>query len=172
MAVNGAEKLMRQLNNLGDIRPIVEKSVKKETLRVQRNAVLLCPVNHGELRQSIKTKVESTEDMITGAVYTNNRHAAYVELGTGPVGEASHAGISPEADPVYSQSGWWFPGDNVTPQDTAKYRWPSMETEDGKTLYFTQGQPAQPFMYPALKGIEDIVCMNIKTALAAEIKKV
>ena len=47
-----------------------------------------------------------------------------------------------------------------------------METEDGKTLYFTQGQPAQPFMYPALKGIEDIVCMNIKTALAAEIKKV
>ena len=171
-AVKGAEKLMRQLNNLGNINPIVEKAVRKETLRVQRNAVLLCPVNHGELRQTIKTKVEATEGMVIGTVYTNNKHAAYVELGTGPIGEANHEGISPEVNPVYSQSGWWFPGDKVTPQDAEKYHWPSMTTEDGKTLYFTQGQPAQPFMYPALKGIEDIVCMNLKATLVAVIEKV
>ncbi len=171
-AVKGAEKLMRQLNNLGNINPIVEKAVKKETLRVQRNAVLLCPVNHGELRQSIKTKVKATENMVTGTVYTNNKRAAYVEFGTGPVGEENHEGISPEVTPAYSQNGWWFPGDKVTPQDVAKYHWPSMETENGKTLYFTKGQPAQPFMYQALKGIEDIVCMNLKASLVAEIKKV
>lgn len=171
-AVKGAEKLMRQLNNLGNINPIVEKAVRKETLRVQRNAVLLCPVNHGELRQTIKTKVKATEGMVIGTVYTNNKHAAYVELGTGPIGEANHEGISPEVNPVYSQSGWWFPGDKVTPQDAEKYHWPSMTTEDGKTLYFTQGQPAQPFMYPALKGIEDIVCMNLKATLVAGIEKV
>ena len=171
-AVKGAEKLMRQLNNLGNINPIVEKAVRKETLRVQRNAVLLSPVNHGELRQTIKTKVEATEGMVIGTVYTNNKHAAYVELGTGPIGEANHEGISPEVNPVYSQSGWWFPGDKVTPQDAEKYHWPSMTTEDGKTLYFTQGQPAQPFMYPALKGIEDIVCMNLKATLVAGIEKV
>lgn len=171
-AVKGAEKLMRQLNNLGNINPVMEKAVRKETLRVQRNAVLLCPVNHGELRQTIKTKVEATEGMVIGTVYTNNKHAAYVELGTGPIGEANHEGISPEVNPVYSQSGWWFPGDKVTPQDAEKYHWPSMTTEDGKTLYFTQGQPAQPFMYPALKGIEDIVCMNLKATLVAGIEKV
>lgn len=172
MAVKGAEKLMRQLNTLGSINPVVEKAVRKETLRVQRNAVLLCPVNHGELRQSIKTKVEATEGMVVGTVYTNNKHAAFVEFGTGPVGQDNHEGISPEVNPVYSQSGWWFPGDKITPQDAAKYHWPSMTTDDGKTLYFTQGQPAQPFMYPALKGIEDIVCMNLKAALVAEIEKV
>lgn len=172
MAVVGAEKLMRQLNNLGNIGPVVEKAVRKETLRVQRNAVLLCQVNHGELRQSIKTKVEATEGMVVGTVYTNKKHAAFVEFGTGPVGQDNHEGISPEVNPVYSQSGWWFPGDKITPQDAAKYHWPSMTTDDGKTLYFTQGQPAQPFMYPALKGIEDIVCMNLKAALAAEIEKV
>lgn len=171
MAIKGAEKLMRQLNNLGNINPVVEKAVRKETLRVQRNAVLLCTVNHGELRQSIKTKVEATEGMVIGTVYTNNQHAVFVELGTGPIGEANHEGISPEISPTYSQSGWWFPDDKVTPQDAAKYHWPSMTTEDGKTLYFTQGQPAQPFMYPALKGIEDIVCMNMKAALVAEIEK-
>lgn len=170
--VKGAEKLMRQLNNLGNINPVVEKAVRKETLRVQRNAVLLCPVNHGELRQTIKTKVEATEGMVIGTVYTNNKYAVYVEFGTGPIGEANHEGISPDVNPVYSQSGWWFPGDKVTPQDAAKYHWPSMTTEDGKTLYFTQGQPAQPFMYPALKGIEDIVCMNMKETLVAGIKKV
>ena len=172
MAVKGAEKLMRQLNTLGNINPVVEKAVRKETLRVQRNAVLLCPVNHGELRQSIKTKVEATEGMVVGTVYTNKKHAAFVEFGTGPVGQDNHEGISPEVNPAYSQSGWWFPGDKITPQDAAKYHWPSMTTDDGKTLYFTQGQPAQPFMYPALKGIEDIVCMNLKAALAAEIEKV
>lgn len=172
MAVKGAEKLMRQLNTLGSITPVVEKAVKKETLRVQRNAVLLCPVNHGELRQSIKTKVEATEGMVVGTVYTNNKHAAFVEFGTGPVGQDNHEGISPEVNPVYSQSGWWFPGDKITHQDAEKYHWPSMTTDDGKTLYFTQGQPAQPFMYSALKGIEDIVCMNLKAALVAEIEKV
>lgn len=172
MAVKGAEKLMRQLNTLGKINPVVEKAVRKETLRVQRNAVLLCPVNHGELRQSIKTKVEATEGMVVGTVYTNKKHAAFVEFGTGPVGQDNHEGISPEVNPAYSQSGWWFPGDKITPQDAAKYHWPSMTTDDGKTLYFTQGQPAQPFMYPALKGIEDIVCMNLKAALVAEIEKV
>lgn len=171
-AVKGAERLMRQLNNLGNVSPVVEKAVRKETLRVQRNAVLLCPVNHGELRQSIKTKVEATEGMVVGTVYTNNKHAVFVELGTGPVGQDNHEGISPEVNPVYSQSGWWFPGDKITPQDAEKYHWPSMTTDDGKTLYFTQGQPAQPFMYPALKGIEDIVCMNLKATLVAEIKKV
>ena len=171
-AVKGAEKLMRQLNNLGSINPILEKAMRKETLRVQRNAVLLCPVNHGELRQSIKTKVEATEGMVTGTVYTNKKYAAYVEFGTGPVGQDDHEGISPEVNPAYSQKGWWFPGNKVTERDAAKYHWPSMTTEDGKTLYFIQGQPAQPFMYPALKGIEDIVCMNLKASLVAEIKKV
>lgn len=172
MAVKGAEKLMRQLNTLGNISPVVEKAVRKETLRVQRNAVLLCPVNHGELRQSIKTKVEATEGMVVGTVYTNNKRAVFVEFGTGPVGQDNHEGISPEVNPVYSQSGWWFPGDKITPQDAAKYHWPSMTTDDGKTLYFTQGQPAQPFMYSALKGIEDIVCMNLKASLVAGIEKV
>lgn len=179
MAVVGAEKLMRQLNNLGNINPVVEKAVRKETLRVQRNAVLLCPVNHGELRQSIKTKVEATEGMVVGTVYTNKKHAAFVEFGTGPVGEDNHEGISPNVNPVYSsKDGWWFPErskdgkQTVTPQDAEKYHWPSMTLEDGSRLFFTKGQPAQPFMYPALKGIEDIVCMNLKAALVAEIEKV
>lgn len=178
-AVKGAEKLMRQLNNLGNISPVLEKAMRKETLRVQRNAVLLCPVNHGELRQTIKTKVEATEGMVVGTVYTNNKHAAYVEFGTGPVGEANHEGISPEVNPVYSsKDGWWFPERgkdgkrNVTSEDAAKYHWPSMTAEDGNKLYFTHGQPAQPFMYPALKGMEDIVCMNLNAALVAGIEKV
>lgn len=171
-AVKGAERLMRQLTNLGNINPVVEKAVRKGTIRVQKNAILLCPVNHGELRQTIKNKVETTEGMVIGAVYTNNKNAIYVELGTGPIGEVNHEGISPQVNPVYSQSGWWFPGDKVTPQDAEKYHWPSMTTEDGKTLYFTQGQPAQPFMYPALKGIEDIVCMNLKADIVTGIEKV
>ncbi len=171
MAVQGVESLMKKLDKIGSINPIIEKSMRKETQRVRGTAVMLCPGNHGELRGSIKTKVESTEGAVIGTVYTNKKYAAYVEFGTGPIGQANHEGISPEVNPTYSQNGWWFPGDKVPPADADRYHWPKMETAEGKTLYFTQGQPAQPFMYPALKMNEDIVAMNLKTSLCAEIER-
>jgi len=170
-AVQGTESLMRKLNKIGDISPVIHKAMSRECERVRGTAVMLCPGNHGELRGSIKKKVEQTEGMIIGTVYTNKRYAAYVELGTGPIGQDNHEGISPEVHPVYSQNGWWFPGDNITPADADRYHWPSMSTEDGKTLYYTQGQPAQPFMYPALRMNEDIICMNLGAALSADIKR-
>lgn len=172
MAIKGAEKLMKQLSGLGNISPVLVEAVRRETLRVQRNAIMLCPVNHGELRQSIKTKVDANEGMVRGTVYTNKNHAPYVEFGTGPVGQSDHAGISPEVSPAYTQKGWWFPGDNVTEQDAQKYHWPSMTAEDGKTLYLTQGQPAQPFMYPALHQSEDIITRNIKKAASEAMREV
>lgn len=170
--IKGTEKLMNKMYNLRNIDPAVVNAMRKETLRVQRNAVMLCPANSGELRQTIKTKVKPRNGLITGIVYTNNKHAAYVEFGTGPVGESDHEGISPNVNPKYSsKDGWWFPGKKIPPQDAEKYHWPSMTAEDGKTLYFTKGQPAQPFLYPALKFYEDSICENIKKALAADIKK-
>lgn len=170
-AVQGAESLMRKLNKIGDVSPIVMQAMKGETQRVQRTAVMLCPVNHGELRQSIKTKVEQTEGMVIGTVYTNKKYAMYVEFGTGPKGQDNHNGISPLVNPTYTQQGWWFPGDKIPPADADRYHWPSMSTKDGKTLYYTQGQAAQPFMYPALRMNEDIVVMNLKAALCAGIER-
>ena len=91
--VKGARQLANKLNRLGSATAVVEQAVGKEIQRVRNTAVLLCPVNHGELRRSIKTMVEPYDAGIRGVCYTNKRHAAYVEFGTGPQGQESHEGI-------------------------------------------------------------------------------
>lgn len=170
--VRGAESLNRKLSAIQNPMDAITKAMGKEIRRVRNAAVLLCPVNHGELRQSIRTDVKQEKTLVRGICYTNNQHAAYVEFGTGPKGEANHDGISPNVQPAYVSGGWWFPGDDIPPADADKYHWPKSESKDGKVFYYTQGQAAQPYMYPALKMNENIIKMNLSAALKAEIKKV
>lgn len=170
--VKGATSLNNKLNKIQNLDDPVTKIVGREIRRVRNAAVLLCPVNHGELRQSIRTEVKKENKMVRGICYTNNDHAMYVEFGTGPNGEANHEGICPEVHPTYSQHGWWFPGDDIPPADGDLYHWPKSESDNGKVFYYTNGQAAQPFMYPALKMNENIIKMNLKAALKTEIRKV
>ena len=166
----GMNSLDSKLNNLQDLSGALEKVIGREIRRVRSSAVLLCPVNHGELRQSINTMVEREGDTIMGTCYTNNEHAGYVEFGTGPKGAADHQGISPLVQPSYVYEAWWFPGDNIPPSDAEMYHWPKFVTEEGKILYRTNGQPAQPYMYPALKQNEPTILANIKSALQSDIR--
>ena len=170
--VKGIASLNVKLNKLQAPNSAVVSAMGKEIRRVRNAAVLLCPVNHGELRQSIRTDVKEENGCVRGICYTNKKYASYVEFGTGPNGEASHEGISPNVQPTYTQHGWWFPGDNLPPADGDLYHWPKSESGDGHVFYYTNGQAAQPFMYPALKMNENIINMNLATALKAEIRKV
>lgn len=162
-------KLLKQFQNLEEILEPVKRAVAKQVQVVRGSAVYLCPANHGELRGSIYGKTEVESNTVIGTVYTNKEYAAYVEFGTGPNGEESHEGISPEVNVTYSQNGWWFSGDSINPSDASQYGWPSSEGEDG-TFYFTKGQAAQPFMYPALKQNEKTILANIKSDLQKEIE--
>ena len=167
------DKLLLKINNLQD--SVSKKEFEKVMNRankqyVQAQAKLLCPVNHGELRNSIKTDVESSNNSVTAITYTNAEHASFVEFGTGPVGQANHDGISPNVSPTYSQHGWGIPADKVDPADAIKYKWPK-RTYGGKDYYMTSGQPAQPFIYPALKNNEDKVRDKVAKDLGKIIRK-
>ncbi len=160
MAVNGVQNLMRKLNELGSVESAMYKSVKKQTEVVRGAAVKLCPVYagpwkfvaRGELKRSIYTKVEQNADATIGCVYTNAAYAPFVEFGTGPIGQSNHVGISPNVPVSYTQEAWvWM--------------------DDEGNFHTTKGQPAQPFMYPALKSMEKHVVNAIKSDLRAEIKK-
>lgn len=152
--LEGASRLDKKLKNISNEMKthILEKAIGQGTQVVRSEAVLLCPVDSGELRQSIKTSVEASGDDINGITYTNKEYAAYVEFGTGPKGEESHSGISPEITPSYTQQGWNYKND------------------DGEWIY-TNGQPAQPFMYPALKNNEKKVKKLIKNIVSEELGK-
>lgn len=160
MEVQGVRSLMRKFHKLGSMEPVVYKSVKRQAEVVRGVAVKLCPVYsgpwsfvpRGELKRSIYTKVEQDADATIGCVYTDAKHAIFEEFGTGPVGQANHTGISPEVPVAYTQEQWVW-----------------ADEEGG--FHTTEGQPAQPFMYPALKSMEKHVVRAIGNDLQAEIRK-
>lgn len=153
--IDGLDSLLKKFDSLSaeGFKTLV-KSVKREGQVVKGNAKLLCPVDTGELRGSIQEKTEVSEEEVTSIVYTNKKHGPYVELGTGPIGQENHDGISPEINPTYSQKGW------------------SYFDEEKEEFIHTRGQPAQPFMYPALKDYEKYATDNIKADMRRFLKKV
>lgn len=168
----GLDKLMRKIGQLGEAvaNSSMPKAVGASCKLVQAEAKLLCPVNDGELRQSIKTGVEIQDDKVVGNVYTNKKHGPFVEFGTGPRGEMDHGGISPLVNPVYSQSPWWIHESQIDKETAEKYHMFALQTKDG-IFYQTSGQPAQPFLYPALKNNEERATRNISNYIAREIRK-
>lgn len=169
----GLDKLMQKFGKLAETvaGQTMENAVGASVKMVQAEAKLLCPVNDGELRRSIQTKVDTQDGKVVGSVYTNKKHGTYVEFGTGPKGEASHGGISPMVTPAYSQSPWWIHESQIDKETAEQYHMFALETKDG-TFYQTSGQASQPFMYPALKNNEERASRNLSNYLAREIRKV
>lgn len=141
---------------------------------IQAAAKMECPVREvgggGELRNSIKTSIEQRGSKVIATTYTSKRYAAYVEFGTGPVGQENHEGVSPEFTPSYSQHGWGIPADEVDEADAERYGW-QKRTYSGKDYYMTSGQAAHPFMYPALKNNEAKVARRVNSSLRRAIRK-
>lgn len=156
-----SRKLVRKLDSISgiDLRRGVERAMKT----VQADAKIFCPGNTGELQQSIMTTVEGTSGYVIGKCYTDKRYAPYVELGTGPKGEQNHEGISPAISPAYTQSPWWIHESQVDKELAEKYHWLKVTTKDG-VFYQCSGQPAHPFLYPALKNNEEKVTDQIAEA--------
>ena len=97
-------------------------------------------------------------------------YAPYLEFGTGPKGQENHAGISPEITPAYTQNPWWIHESQVDRRVAEKYHWFYLDTPDGR-FYLCTGQPAYPFMYPALKDSQDQILEGMKADFSAAIKE-
>ena len=113
---------------------------------MQGEAKILAPANRGELRQAIKTRANLKESMAVGEVFVAVEYGIYVELGTGPKGAASHSGISPEVSVSYRSTPWYVHESQI---DVGPYHF----AKRGE-FYKMYGQPAQPYLYPALKNNE------------------
>lgn len=153
-----ASKLIRKLDNMSDID--LRRGVGRAIKTVQGEAKLLCPGDTGELRQSIMTTVEGTPEHVIGTCFGNKPYTPFVELGTGPRGEQNHEGISPAISPAYTQSPWWIHESQVDKEVAEKYHWFKISTKEG-VFYQCTGQPAHPFLYPALKNNEEKVTDQI-----------
>lgn len=167
--IKGAKELDRKLAVAGNIS--IVKPVAKATSYVQTQAKKECPTNDGELRNSILLRIHREgEHYAEGTVHTGKKYAGFVEFGTGPKGQESHAGISPNVDVAYSQSPWWIHESQIDRNAAEKYHWFYIDTQEGR-FYQCSGQAAQPFLYPALKNNKDTITGIIRDELKKEIRR-
>ena len=80
VSVDGSEVIIQLDNISSNILPdAIRKALEQSCLIVEGDAKTKCPVDSGQLRQSINHKVEDN----AGWVSTNVEYAPYVEIGTG-----------------------------------------------------------------------------------------
>lgn len=163
----GADRLIAKCRKLAS-KQVGDDIVRRAVLNacknvVQADAKLRAPANEGELRNSIRVRARIEGSRVIGEVFTNSDHGGYVELGTGPKGLANHSGISPEVSVSYRSTPWYVHEDqiNVGPYHFAKRG----------EFYKMYGQPAQPYLYPALKDNQERVSNNISKYVSRKIKE-
>lgn len=151
-SVKGLESLLKKLNKLGgNAEEVLYRSLQKQGEMVKGEAKMLCPIDTGDLRKSINKKAKKSDGKLEIKIYTNSDHAAYVEFGTGKVGERTNR--NDKVNVSYKQDKWLANIPDVGP------RW-------------TEGQPAQPYLYPALKNNESKIIDNIKEDVKKAIREV
>lgn len=172
MSIQGLDSLLKKLDRLGgNANKAVARGVAKATKKVQGDAKDLAPVNYGELRDKIVSEIKQEGDTIIGIAKSTAGHNMYVEFGTGPVGRASPKDLPPGVDIQYREDMWWIHESQIDPAIVEKYGFIKIETEQG-VFYGTYGQPAQPYLYPAMKQNEEYIKEAIKSEVKMEIKKV
>ena len=160
------KKALQEVSEL-DTRQAVGEAIQF----VRSAAVENCHADTGELRQSIFAETAEEENTVTGICWTDKAYAPYIEFGTGPKGQEKHAGISPEVTPVYTQQPWWIHESQIDRRVAEKYRWPYIDTPDGR-FYRCSGNPAYPFLYPAMKDNEEQILKMLGGSLASDLEDI
>lgn len=139
--VQGLDKLLKKLNQLGGSIPqSTQKALLKGGAVFEAGAKAHCPVDTGNLRNSIHTEAKDTATVSVG---TNTDYAAYVEYGTGPKGDPS------------------------VPHTTKKY-W-RYKDKDGNWVT-SHGQPPQPFMRTAFSENKDKAVEVVKESIREDVE--
>ena len=167
----GEVKLMGNLSR-AQAAVTTDKYLRQAGQFVRSAAVLLCPADTGYLRQSIYLDIHDDGVKQTAEVFTNVRYARYVEFGTGKRGAANHVGISPNVTPTYTMHPWYIHESQIDPRVAEKYNFRKIKGKDGKVFYVCNGQPAHPFMYPALHDNEQTVLNILRDGYDNAIRKV
>lgn len=153
MSVQNVDKLLKKLKRMDmDVNDTLMPIMARQAKFVQGTVKDLCPVDLGQLRNSIRTTTRKSKYKVTALVHTNTEYAAYVEFGTGKVGETT---------PVANK----YPG----PLSYKQTKWRARIPDVG--WRYVAGQSAQPFLYPALKNNESKVRDNIANDLKQVIRE-
>lgn len=156
--IRGLDRLKRKIDAMPKILNEAMEDATFEITELVRSAAELrlsssIKYSSGELLGSLKTEVvENAEGKIVGRVWSDKAQAIYREFGSGPNGQASPKDLPEGVNPVYTQTRWFIPAEQVAIDLNEVYGMPKVNIQ-GKDFYITSGQPARPFLYPSLKEI-------------------
>ena len=157
--VEGLESVLEALTASSEsLIPSAAAGMKKGLGLVERDAKKLCPVVTGELRNSIQSKVDEYATFVNGEVGSHKEYVVYVEMGTGDVGRKSGGNGSP-VKKAYRTGGWFVPVGRSEQMiaDTV--------VEAASNGFWTNGQPARPFLWPAWKANKGKVQAAVRNAV-------
>lgn len=138
--VKGLDRLLKKLDKLGgDIPQSMQKAMLRGGAVFEAGAKEHCPVDTGQLRESIHTEAQSESTVTVG---TSVQYAPYVEFGTGPKGDPSV--------PHTTKTSWRY-------QD-AEGSW-----------HTSHGQPPQPFMRTAFAENKDKAVDAVKESIQEDV---
>ena len=139
--VEGLDRLLKKLDKLGgSIEQSTQKALLKGGAMFESDAKERCPVDTGELRESIHTEAKDAQTVTVG---TSCEHGVYVEYGTGPKGDPSV--------PHTTKGSWRY-----------KDKYGNWHT--------SHGQPPQPFMRTAFSENKDKVVDAVKESIREDVK--
>lgn len=126
---------------------LAERGVEIAKIRISS----LDAVFTGELINSIHSEDKGYENKkAIFIIVTNNEHAAFVEFGTGIIGQDS-----PYPYELPEGVAWEYAtGETIRQLADGRYGW--FYPRDGK-WYFTQGMPARPFMFETSLELQKII---------------
>ena len=132
--VEGLDGVLERFEDIADATEI-EQALKVACALVVRSAAEKAPKGTGELRRSIKFKIENNGDELVGVVYTPLEYAPYVEFGTG----------------LFAVNG-------------GRVDVPWCYKDDEGEWHTTSGQHPQPFLYPALNENREQIVRILREA--------
>lgn len=88
--IRGLDHLIRTVQGIGgNATDCMYRGIGKSMTVIEGDAKDLCPVDSGELRDSIHSDTEKHGEEVKGTCGTNKEYAAYQEFGTGQRGSES-----------------------------------------------------------------------------------
>lgn len=146
--IEGLESLLNKLKQMkGSVDEALKQGISAGCLLVVKDAKLNVKTSTDALRESINHEVSVGEKSIVGTIGTNFKYAPYVELGTGPVGEANKPEIAAKKNITYRNTPWVY------------------YSEEMQSFFTTSGQPGIPFMYPALINNQEQIKLIVQEAV-------
>ncbi len=171
MARNEFSLLTKKISSLSErLNKNLETAVKARAVILAGDARKNCPVDTGDLRNSIEDFVEAGKNEISGGAVTTHQNAVFVEFGTGPTGTASGHPLDSELG-VTRKTEPWLSKVPVTAENEALFsNLSEKEKEQGFAWRFVHGQVPIPFMYRAMEENRDEIIKDFGSAVKEAIK--